>query len=39
MLADPKRLDRDLRKRLETAAKPDKKPSLLTRMLGRATSS
>lgn len=39
VLADPKRLDRDLRKRLEIAAKPDKKSNLLTRVLGRATPS
>jgi hypothetical protein len=37
--ADVKRLDRDLRKRLEAAAKPDKKPGMLQRMLGRPASS
>jgi hypothetical protein len=35
LAADPKRLDRDLRKRLETAAKPEKQPGLIRRMFGR----
>lgn len=33
--ADRKRLDRDLRNRLEAAAKPPKKPGLVARLLGR----
>lgn len=32
--ADPKRLDRDLRKRLEAAAKPEKRPGLIRRIMG-----
>jgi len=33
---DRKRLDRDLRRRLEAAAKPPREPGLLARLLGRA---
>ena len=39
LVADVKRLDRDLRKRLEAAAKPDKKPGLLGRVFGRPAAS
>lgn len=35
--ADPKRLGRDLRKRLEVAAKPEKQPGLLKRLTGRSS--
>jgi hypothetical protein len=35
LLADPKRLDRDLRKRLEAAAKPEKQPGLIKRVFTR----
>ncbi len=34
--ADPNRLDRDLRKRLQTALKPEKQPGLVSRLLGRS---
>lgn len=34
-VADRKSLDRDLRKRLETAAKPPKQPGMIGRLLGR----
>jgi hypothetical protein len=37
--ANPKRLDPELRKRLETAAKPEKQPSLLKRAFGRSSGS
>ena len=37
--ADRNRLDRDLRKRLEEAAKPPKKPGLVARLLGRGRGS
>lgn len=39
VVADRKRVDAALRKRIETAAKPEKKPGLLARMLGRGARS
>ncbi len=36
VFADPKRLDRDLRKRLEAATKPEKLPGLIKRVFGRS---
>jgi hypothetical protein len=36
LLADPKRLERDLRKRLEAAAKPEKQPGLIKRVFTRS---
>lgn len=36
VLADPKRLDRDLRVRLETALKPEKQPGRIKRIFGRS---
>lgn len=35
LAADRKRMDRELRKRLEEAAKPPKKPGLMTRLFGK----
>ena len=37
LIADPKRLGRDLRKRLEAAAKPEKQPGLIKRVFGRSS--
>ena len=39
VVADRKRVDPALRKRIETAAKPEKKPGMLARMLGRGARS
>jgi hypothetical protein len=39
VVADRKRVDSALRKRIETAAKPERKPGLLARMLGRGARS
>ena len=37
VFADPKRLDRDLQKRLDAATKPDKQPGRIRRVFGRAS--
>ncbi|MFN8592079.1 MAG: hypothetical protein U0031_11530 [Thermomicrobiales bacterium] len=39
VLPDRKRLDRDLRKRLEEATRPPKEPGLFSRLLGRGEKS